>query len=107
MPAPIDTNFPSIQQRLTRASGSYLKFPMGENLMGPFEVRWSPPVQLAVVIGHMVHCLLADTEVEFVRSMSSVFCAEVVLGAWDGQASQGVFMSPALDQICIPLLSSL
>lgn len=68
----------------------YLKFPMGENLMGPFGARWSPPVQLVVVIDHIVQCLLADMEVEFLRSsMSTVFCAEGCLRGMVGRHHKG------------------
>lgn len=94
MSASVDTNFLSVQQRLTRVSGSYLKFPMGESLMGPFGVRWSPLVQLVVVVDHMVHCLLADMEVEFLRSsISSVFCAEGCLRGvrWAG-ITRGIYI---------------
>ena len=95
MPAPIDTNFLSIQQRLTRVSGCYLKFPTGENLMGPFGVRWLPIIQLVVIIDHTVHCLLADMDVEFLRSgMNSVFCAEHCLRGmrWAG-ITRGIYVT--------------
>lgn len=62
--------------------------------MGPFGVRWSPLVQLVVVVDHMVHCLLADMEVEFLRSsMSSVFCAEGCLRGvgWTG-ITRGIYI---------------